>query len=62
MGFSRICFLIFVLPVGKHEPRVNLCFAGRALCARMFSRMAFLLFPEAEVEMSEEESAAPLLG
>lgn len=32
-----ICFLIFVLPLGKQEPRVNLCFAGRGTtCQDLF--------------------------
>lgn len=37
LEFSLICFLIFVLPLGKHEPRVNLCFAGRGTtCQDLF--------------------------
>lgn len=37
LGFSQICFLIFVLPLGKREPGVNLCFAGRrTTCQDLF--------------------------
>lgn len=37
LGFSLICFLISVLPLGKHEPGVNLCFAGRgSTCQDLF--------------------------
>lgn len=62
LGFSLICFLIFVLPLGKHEPGVNLWFVGRGTVCQDLFQDGFLAVPWGWSGDVMGESAAPLLG